>query len=163
LDPDNSHLWRMPRRRLEAEELRDAVLATGGLLETRMGGTILASSPFQDLSAGGLSRKPSLYESSRRSVYLPVLRGALHEMYRRFDLPAPAGASGDRPATTVATQSLFMMNSSIVAASCSNLAAKLLEDSRCTEEDRLAQACHLILVRPAEPDEIEEWSRFLET
>jgi hypothetical protein len=56
-----------------------------------------------------------------------------------------------------------MMNSSIVAASCSNLAAKLLEDSRCTEESRLARACHSILGRPAEPEEIEEWSRFLET
>jgi hypothetical protein len=163
VDPENSLLWRVPRRRLEAEELRDAILATGGLLESKMGGTVLASTPFQDLSAGGLSRKPSLYESPRRSVYLPVLRGALHEMYRTFDFPDPAVSSGDRAATTVATQALFMMNSSIVAASCSNLATKLLGDGRRTEEDQLARACHLILGRPAESEEIEEWSRFLKS
>ena len=60
VDPENSLLWRMPRRRLEAEELRDSILAAGGLLETRMRGTLLASSPFQDLSLGGLARRPSL-------------------------------------------------------------------------------------------------------
>ena len=114
VDPENSLLWRMPRRRLEAEELRDSILAAGGLLETTMGGTLLATSPFQDLSAGGLARKPSLYESARRSVYLPVLRGALYEMYRTFDFPDPAVSNGDRAVTTVASQALFMMNGRLV-------------------------------------------------
>jgi Protein of unknown function (DUF1553)/Protein of unknown function (DUF1549)/Planctomycete cytochrome C len=161
VDPENSLLWRMPRRRLEAEELRDSILAAGGLLERRMRGTLLASSPFQDLSADGLARRPSLYESSRRSVYLPVLRGALHEMYRTFDFPDPAVSSGDRAVTTVATQALFMMNSPLVAESCSNLAAKLLADDCITEQDRLGQVCQSILRRPAEPEELEEWSAFL--
>jgi hypothetical protein len=162
IDPENSLLWRMPRRRLEAEELRDSILAAGGLLETRMRGTLLRTSPFQDLSAGGLARKPSLYESARRSVYLPVLRGALHEMYRTFDFPDPAVSSGDRAVTTVATQALFMMNSPLVAASCSSLAAKLLEDDRIAEQDRARRACQSILGRPARPEELEEWSAFLE-
>jgi hypothetical protein len=162
IDPENSLLWRMPRRRLEAEELRDSILAAAGLLETRMRGTLLASSPFQDLSAEGVSRSRSLYESSRRSVYLPVLRGALHEMYRTFDFPDPASSSGDRAVTTVATQALFMMNSALVASACSKLAAGLLADDFITEKDRLARACQSILGRPALPEELAEWSAFLE-
>src|SRR5262245_19625686 len=84
-------------------------------------------------------------------------------MYRTFDFSDPAVSSGDRAATTVATQALFMMNSSIVAGSCSNLAAMVLKDSHCTEDDRLARPCRLILGRPAEPEELKEWSRFLKT
>jgi hypothetical protein len=162
VDPENSLVWRMPRRRLEAEELRDAILATGGLLETKMRGTLVETSPFQDLSAGGLARKPSLYESSRRSAYLPVLRGALHEMYRTFDFPDPAVSTGDRAVTTVATQALFMMNSPLVVASCSNLASKLLDVDRITQDDRIERACQSILGRPALPEELLEWSAFLE-
>ena len=55
-----------------------------------------------------------------------------------------------------------MMNSPLVAASCSNLAAKLLEDDRITDRDRLDRASQSTLGRPAEPGELEEWSAFLE-
>ena len=115
VDPENSLLWRMPRRRMEAEELRDSILAVSGLLDTQDGrhalGDLAVSGSF-----GRRARRasPSLYESSRRSVYLPVLRGALHEMFRTFDFPDPAVSSGDRAVTTVASQALFMMNSPMV-------------------------------------------------
>ena len=65
VDPENALLWRMPRRRLEAEEVRDSILAAAGLLEIKMRGTLLDTSPFQDLSAAGLARRPSLDETSR--------------------------------------------------------------------------------------------------
>lgn len=162
LDPEDSLWWRTPRRRIDAEELRDSILAAGELLEPTMRGTLLPTDPFQDLSAGGLSRKPSLYESSRRSVYLPVLRGALYEVYRTFDFPDPATSSGDRAATTVASQALFMMNSTIVGQCCANLASDLLEDDRITERQRLGRACRCILGRPASADELEEWTAFLD-
>ena len=83
-------------------------------------------------------------------------------MYRTFDFPDPAVSSGDRADTTVATQALFMMNSPLVKAECSSLAAKLLADDRITEEDRLERACQSIFSRPAERDELPEWSAFLE-
>ncbi len=162
LDPENSLLWRMPRRRMEAEELRDSILAAGGLLDSTMHGTNLVTSPFQDLSAGGLSRSPSLYQSSRRSVYLPVLRGALFEVYRTFDFPDPAVSSGDRAATTIASQALFMMNSAIVAQSAENLARMLLNDNRLSDRNRLGRACQCILGRPATALDLADWSAFLE-
>ena len=49
-------MWRMPRRRMDAEELRDAILAVSGELDATMGGTLLATSPFQDLSVTGVAR-----------------------------------------------------------------------------------------------------------
>ena len=84
---------------------------SSGQLDTDDGRDAAARpSPFQDLSATGVARKPTLYQSTRRSVYLPVLRGALYDMFQAFDFPDPAVSNGDRATTTVASQALFMMN-----------------------------------------------------
>ena len=161
VDPENTLWWRMLRRRMEAEELRDSILAAGGLLLTRMGGTLLQTEPFQDLSAGGLSRRAALYESSRRSIYLPILRGALYEVYRTFDFPDPAYSSGDRSVTTVAAGALFMMNSPIVNRACTGLAQDLLDDARMNDGERMESACQRILGRPATAQDLELWAAFL--
>jgi hypothetical protein len=160
-DPENAYLWRMPRRRLDAEELRDSILYVSGRLDRKMGGTLLQTTPFQDLSAGGVSRSPSLYESTRRSIYLPVLRGALYEVYRTFDFPDPACSSGDRAVTTVAAQALFMMNSSIVEQASADLTARFSGDSVGDDRARMESACRCILGRPATAEEIELWRAFL--
>jgi mono/diheme cytochrome c family protein len=162
VDPENAYLWRMPRRRLDAEVLRDSILFVAGQLDPKIGGTLLQTTPFQDLSAGGASRSPALYESTRRSVYLPVLRGALYEVYRTFDFPDPAYSSGDRSVTTVAAQALFMMNSTIMERASASLAASLLDDSRVDDRARMARACRRILGRPAAVEELELWSAFLD-
>ena len=60
IDPENRLLWRMPRRRMEAEELRDAILAVSGDLDATMGGTLLETSPFQDLSVTGVAESGHL-------------------------------------------------------------------------------------------------------
>jgi mono/diheme cytochrome c family protein len=161
IDPEDRLLWRMPRRRLEAEELRDALLAVSGELDTTMGGTLLDTSPFQDLSVTGVSRAPMLYRSTRRSVYLPVLRGALYDVFQAFDFPDPAVLSGDRAATTVASQALFMMNGQIVSRASEHLAEALLGDAALGDRDRLQRACVRILGRPADADELSQWESFL--
>jgi len=162
LDPENRLLWRMPRRRIDVEELRDSILAVSGRLDLTMGGTLLRTDPFEDLSADGRSRRPSNYESTRRSVYLPVLRGALYDVFRSFDFPDPAVSSGDRPTTTVPAQALFMMNSAIVAQASEYLARRILENPSKTGRDRMVLACQRILGRPATADELAEWGSFLE-
>ncbi len=119
-----------------------------------MGGTLLATTPFQDLSAAGVARNPALYQSDRRSVYLPVLRGALYDVFQAFDFPDPAVPNGDRAATTVASQALFMMNGTIVSRVRDRLADNLLNDGRVSDRDRLDRACRRILGRPAADDEL---------
>ena len=162
IDPENRLLWRMPRRRMAAEELRDAILAVSGQLDTTMGGTLLASVPFQDLSVTGVGRDPRLYLSTRRSVYLPVLRSALYDVFQAFDFPDPAVLNGDRASTTVASQALFMMNSPIVGCTCESLADSLLNDPGLSDRDRLQRTCQRIFGRPARPEEVSEWESFLD-
>ena len=103
LDPENRLLWRMPRRRMEAEELRDSLLAVSGQLDSTMGGT---SARVHALPEPVRHRsghvKPDLYQSTRRSVYLPVLRSAVYDLFQAFDFPDPAVLNGDRATTTVA-------------------------------------------------------------
>jgi len=161
LDPENRLLWRMPRRRMEAEVLRDSLLAASGQLDTTMGGTLVVSTPFENLSVNGMARNPQLYQSSRRSVYLPVLRSALYELFQAFDFPDPAVPTGDRATTTVASQALFMMNGQIVERVSGRLAEVLLNDANRTESDRLQEACRRIFGRPAARGELSEWESFL--
>jgi Protein of unknown function (DUF1549)/Protein of unknown function (DUF1553)/Planctomycete cytochrome C len=128
VDPEDRLLWRRPRRRMAAEELRDALLAVSEQLDSAMRGTLLETPPFQDLSVTGVARNPTIYQSARRSVYLPVLRSALYDVFQAFDFPDPAVPSGDRATTTVASQALFMMNSPLAARASERLAEIVLND-----------------------------------
>jgi hypothetical protein len=160
-DPENRLLWRTSRRRMEVEELRDSLLAASGQLDLKMGGPSLRSQPFQDLSADRVSLQPALYQTARRSVYLPVLRGALYDVFRAFDFPDPAVIDGDRAATTVAAQALFMMNSSLMQQASWQLARLLLVDPSLPDRERLELACRRVLGRSAAPDELDRWESFL--
>jgi hypothetical protein len=162
IDPENRLLWRMPRRRMEAEVLRDSLLAVSGQLDSKMGGTLVASAPFENLTVTGLASRTDLYQSLRRSVYLPVLRSAVYDLFQAYDFPDPAVPNGDRATTTVATQALFMINGQIVERSCERLAEVLLRDTSISEDERLDEACQRILGRPAAPDECSEWRSFLD-
>ena len=80
-----------------------------------MGGTLLATTPFQNLSDhGSLSKTGDSINRQRRSVYLPVLRSAALRVFQAFDFPDPAVLNGDRPPRRSPSQALFMMNGQIV-------------------------------------------------
>src|SRR6185436_14279680 len=96
-DPRNLLLSRFTPRRLEAEALRDSMLALTGKL---------------DLAAGGPSVDGN---SSRRSVYVRVVRNHLDAFLSSFDFPVPTGCRGSRDSTNVPAQSLALMNDPIVA------------------------------------------------
>jgi hypothetical protein len=96
LDPQNRYLWHFRPRRLEAEMIRDALLAVGGNLDPKMFG-------------------PSVLDDTRRrSVYLRVKRSELIPSMTMFDAPEPTQSIGERSVTTVPTQALAMMNSPFV-------------------------------------------------
>jgi mono/diheme cytochrome c family protein len=100
LDPENLLLWKMNRRRLDFEALRDALLAVSGRLDRTVGGP-----PVKDiLSAKG----------NRRTVYGFLDRLNLPGLYRTFDFPSPDTSSPQRAVTTVAPQALFLMNNPFV-------------------------------------------------
>lgn len=159
IDPENQYLSRMNRRRMEAEVLRDSLLEVADRLDGQMGGAVLAGKTFRILSAETL-KDPALYASTRRSVYLPVLRSGLYEMFRAFDFPDPAVVSGNRSETTVAPQALFMMNSQLM----DEASAALEELSRSRGSDskeRIEWLFESVLGRLPLAAELEEWQRFL--
>jgi hypothetical protein len=115
IDSANTYLWRMNRRRLEAEEIRDAVLQTAGQLSEKMYGppVVLPLSKEEFLGI----REPELWpisldpaEHTRRSVYLYVKRSFKMPMLETFDIPDPTMSCARRESSTVAPQALAMMN-----------------------------------------------------
>ena len=161
LDPENRLLWRMPRRRMEAEVLRDALLFVSGELDSRMGGVPMPSEPFENLTATGTALKPDLYQSRRRSVYLPVLRSAVYDVFQAYDFPDPAVSNGDRGTTTVAGQALFLMNGAIVDMASGRMAAGFANDQRRSLQQRLDDLCRQVLGRDMRGDELRLWTDFL--
>jgi hypothetical protein len=113
-DPENDYLWRMSQRRLEAEAIRDSILAVGGKLDLQppKGSVVMNMGTFQLLRQ--VRRGEFSDTSTNRSVYLPIYRSALLEVLDVFDLADPNNVSGQRDVTTVPPQALFMMNSDFV-------------------------------------------------
>jgi len=128
IDPDNVQVWRMNRRRLEAEAIRDSMLLVAGQLDLKAP----KGSPAQDLPRGNVlgrrQAKPDAYavEMRSRSVYVPVLRGFVPSMFEVFDFPEPSETKGKRDITTVAPQSLFLLNNEWVIEQTRIAADKLL-------------------------------------
>ena len=107
LDPTNRYLWHFQTRRLEAETIRDSLLAVGGNLDPTMYG-------------------PSVLDNTlRRSVYLRVKRSELLPVMTMFDAPEPTQSIGERSVTTVPTQALALMNSPFVRQQAERLSARL--------------------------------------
>src|SRR5205823_7093319 len=122
VDPENRLLWRMNRRRLDVEALRDSLLALSGELDFSPAESTVAHLPVQ---ATGVNDKPHPpFESRRRSVYLPVIRNDLRPEFSIFDFADPQTVSGRRNQTIVAPQALFLLNSELLRDSARKLAAR---------------------------------------
>ena len=129
----------MNRRRLEAEVIRDSVLAMGQALDHTMGGTILPTENRKYVTST-TNVDPVAYEPRRRSVYMPVVRSAVYDVFQAFDFADPSMLTGQRQTTTVAPQALFMMNSEIVHEQTENMARRLLDDENLDDPQRIREA-----------------------
>jgi hypothetical protein len=135
-DPENRLHGRANVRRLEAEAIRDAILAVGGVLDKNRGGSMLHVKNREYLF-DHTSKDTTSYDSRRRSLYLPVIRNHLYDVFQLFDYPDPAIPSGDRATTTVAPQALFLMNSDWAMKICDHLAESLLKDAGLDDAGRV--------------------------
>jgi len=125
IDPENERMWRYSRRRMEVEVLRDSLLALSEELDERHGGSLLPT-PNRAYVTSTANVNPAIYDSPRRSIYLPVVRSALYEVFTAFDFADPSTLVGQRDQTTVAPQALYMMNSRFVLERMRALADQLL-------------------------------------
>ena len=113
IDPGNTHLWRMNRRRLSIEQWRDSILAAGDNLER----------------TGGKSLELTDKKNVRRTVYARVSRKKLNDMLMQFDYPDPNVHAAKRSATTTAIQKLFVMNNRFMVEQAKRLAKRVTGDS----------------------------------
>lgn len=143
-DPLNQYLWHYRPRRLEAEVIRDSILAVGATLDTTMyGPSILDNTP-------------------RRSVYLRVKRSELIPFMTMFDAPEPTQSIGERISTTVPTQALAMMNSPFVRQQAERLAQRIRPAPEVALPLAIDNAYQIVFCRLPTPAERERMLAFVE-
>ncbi len=161
IDPDNRLLWRANQRRLEVEAIRDAILMTSGQLDLTPG----KGSIVETIGDGNVGRnlRPDQFavQSRQRSVYLPIVRGAVPEILQVFDFPDPSMIYGQREVTTVPTQALFMMNSPFVIEQAARFADRVLAAGQLQPDQRVELAYRLALARVPTGDEVAAATEFL--
>jgi hypothetical protein len=146
IDPENTLLWRMNRRRLDIESVRDSMLSTAGRLDLTAGGV-----PFP------LTTEPSV---PRRSVYGFIERGRIPALLSAFDFASPDQHAPMRFVTTVPQQALFYLNSPFVAEQARHVAARSDTAAR-TPEDRIRQLYRIVFGRAPEIWELAAGLKFV--
>ena len=143
-DPENRWLWKMNTRRLDAEQVRDAMLAASGELKEDAGG-------------------PSVEQTSpHRSVYTKQLRNTRDPLLDVFDAPEAFSSVPLRNVTTTATQSLFMINGDFPLKRSAALAGRLRQRVKSSDPEALVDAAFQIVYgRPPEPPELKAAVGFL--
>ena len=137
VDPENRLLWRMPRRRLEAESIRDAIMLVSGDLDLTPGGTLLERYKPREYFSNTKKGGEVDYDRNIRSVYMPVVRSTLYDFFQAFDFADPSALNGDRQSSVVAPQALFVMNGSIPLKHSRKWASRLLGRRDLTDAGRV--------------------------
>ena len=164
LDPANVYLHRMNVRRLEAETIRDALLAVSGRLDPAMLGPSIASylSPFMD-GRGRPEHSGPLDGDGRRSIYLSVRRNFLSPMFLAFDAPVPFSTMGRRNVSNVPAQALTLMNDPLVAHLARRWAVRILCGPQESDRDRITRLFETALGRPPADEEEGRCLAFLKS
>ena len=159
-DPENQLYGRANVRRLEAEAVRDAMLSVSGQLDSSMGGSLLHVKNRGYLF-NHTSQDATEYTSKRRSLYLPIVRNNVYDVFQLLDFPDPAISTGNRVTTAVAPQALLMLNSDLVMECAGQLAQRLLTEGK-TDEQRMDRMYRLAYGREATAEETQAQLDFLE-
>ncbi len=146
-DPENRLLWRMQRRRLEYEALRDTLLVAAGRLDRTVTGrpVDLASEPF----------------SRRRTVYGLIDREFLFAPLPIFNVASPDATTPKRAETTVPQQALYLMNAPFVIEQAKQLAARVEREAGAAPAERIRRLYQIVLQREATPAELERAESFI--
>lgn len=152
-DPGNDYYWRHERKRLQLEPMRDAILAVAGMLDLSRPPSSQVALIGEGEVGRGINEKPLNDPFYHRAVYLPILRTALLDIHKLFDLPDPSNLQSQRSDSNVPTQSLYFLNSTLVVESAQSLGAQLM-DLADSNESRIQLAYQKLLSRPVEEKEL---------
>ena len=151
-DESNVLLWRQNLRRVEAEVIRDTMLAASGTLNPKQDGpSVFPTLPkevhgTQDSAGKGWTDSPP-EEQNRRSVYLVVKRALKIPLLESLDFANSASPSGTRPVTTTAPQALMLLNDSFVHAQAAALADRVVREAGDQQDAQITRAFQLVLQR----------------
>ncbi|MBI5801852.1 MAG: PSD1 domain-containing protein [Verrucomicrobia bacterium] len=158
-DPDNNFLWRANQRRLDAESIRDGILAVSGRLSLEPAtGSPLSS--LEDTDLGRRGRTAVNADSRHRSVYLPIIRDMLPEALDLFDFAEPSLVVAAREVTTVPSQALYMLNSPFIQENAAAF-AKRFQGTSADPKERITAAYLTAFSRPATAAEIARGESYL--
>jgi hypothetical protein len=158
-DPSNDWLAGFPRRRLDAESIRDTLLAVGGNLDLSPAGP----HPFPPPETWNFTQHnpfKEVYESNRRSVYLMTQRIQRHPYLAIFDGADPSTSTAMRLTSTTPLQALYLLNDPFVHQQSQRVAERLLAHAS-DVESRVSFVCELLFARPASTDDVTAAKDFL--
>ncbi len=163
-DPDNIYLWRMSPRLLEAEVLRDSMLALSGQLDPYPPQKQFLERFHPQKNAELNTFKPFLTPAAmadtHRSVYLPVVRGTLPEVFTLFNFAAPERPVAQRDESILPAQSLYLMNNPWVIDQARHAAKRLLAGAR-DDRERIIQLHELAFARRPASAEMQRMMSFV--
>ncbi|HEY3788707.1 MAG TPA: DUF1549 and DUF1553 domain-containing protein [Urbifossiella sp.] len=152
-DPDNRLLSHFPLRRLDAESVRDAMLAISGELDDRLGGPYV---PSHRTAEGVVEIAENADGGRKRSLYLQQRRTQVVTFLQLFDAPAIVSTCGKRSPSTVPLQSLALLNSEFARLRAKSFAAKLVKS-----DNKVSLAFRMVSGREPNPDERKACDKFL--
>jgi hypothetical protein len=164
LDPENKLLWQYPRRRLDGEALRDAMLAVSGQLNLKAGGPSVFPELPAELQKSAPAWKPSAdaAERNRRSVYVFVKRNLRYPLFALFDAPDRTETCARRFTTTTAPQALTLLNDSVVLGFAKAFAQRVTKEVGTDRQKVVDRAFALAMGRPPTSEERAALLGFLE-
>jgi hypothetical protein len=158
-DPEDLLLHHFPVRRLEAEEVRDALLSVAGSLDSTIGGKTIPRRN-REFVFNHTSKDFTSYGSTRRALYMPIIRNNLYDLFQQFDYPDPSTSTGLRYSSVVSPQALLLMNSDLATDAAQGFATRLFKLSA-DKEARLRAAYRLAFAREATADDIRRAENYL--
>lgn len=167
-DPDNKWLARQARVRLNAETIRDAALASAGLLDvSKIGGASIRPPQPEGVTSIGYGRGTKWEVSPgtdryRRGLYIHFQRTTPYPLLMNFDGPRSTAAACRRLRSNTSLQALNLLNDPVFLEAAEAMALRVLRDGPSSSKDRISLAVQLVLSRDASGAEIERLSRYLD-
>ncbi len=159
IDVANDYLWKFDRRRLDAESIRDTLLAVGGNLDRTPGG----QHPFPAMKGWNFTQHnpfKAVYETNKRSVYVMTQRFQRHPFFGLFDGADTNASTDHRLVSTTPLQALYLMNDPFVHAQARKFVERLKKE-KTSGQDRIRQSYLLLYGRPPSTEEVSAAERYL--
>jgi len=167
IDPNNRLLYAFPRQRLDAEEIRDSLLAVSGLLNEKLGGpAVMPPAPANFLlgnNRNAWTNSDDPHDQYRRSVYVFIRRNMPYPMLDTFDGANPNTVHSRRDVSTTPTQALTLVNSDLVYRWSQALAGRVIREGGKDESARIDRLYQVLFSRPAQPAEKQKLLAFLDS